>query len=150
MLFAPLVSFADDRDETLAACRKYQAAKQSVAEQCATAGNFKNCMRILFYNKFKIPADLVETYETICLMENLQAYSDEFNKSNKVENSEFPYYSGFRIRRDPNNPKIVYYNDIQISDANGKQKVDDYMLKNIRDTAKSLNMPDPTAGITQW
>jgi hypothetical protein len=53
-----------------------------------------------------------------------------------------------QVAYDRNNKKIMYVNDIQITDADGFQKVGDRMIQDIRDTARVYNnAPDPTAGI---
>ena len=52
------------------------------------------------------------------------------------------------VAYDKGNPKIMYVNNIQITDADGFQLVGDNMLNSIKDSARiANNAPDPTAGI---
>lgn len=52
-----------------------------------------------------------------------------------------------KVKKDPNNPNIVYVNGQQISDANGMQIVQNITMQNISRDAKAVGEPDPTAGI---
>lgn len=51
------------------------------------------------------------------------------------------------VQKNPTNPKIVYVNGVQVSDANGYQAIGDKMMNDIRADAAALGKPDPTAGI---
>lgn len=52
-----------------------------------------------------------------------------------------------KVKKDPNNPNIVYVNGQQISDENGMQIVQNITMKNISRDAKAVGEPDPTIGI---
>lgn len=54
---------------------------------------------------------------------------------------------GMSVQRDPKNPKILYVDRVQITDADGYQLVGNKSLANIKNAANALGRPDPTAGI---
>jgi hypothetical protein len=47
-----------------------------------------------------------------------------------------------QVQRDPNNPKIMYINRVQVTDANGNQFVGNKMLDDIKRFATRMNMPN--------
>lgn len=55
--------------------------------------------------------------------------------------------SKMKVQKDPSNPKIMYIGGVQVTDADGYQAVGNNYLNSIKDDARALKMPDPTAGI---
>ena len=55
--------------------------------------------------------------------------------------------SKMKVTYDPKNPKIMYIGGYQITDADGYQIAGDAYIKDIRDDARALKMPDPTANL---
>lgn len=55
--------------------------------------------------------------------------------------------SAFAINYDSKNPKIMYINGVQVTDAEGYQYRGDKYLKDIKLHAQLLKVPDPTANI---
>lgn len=55
--------------------------------------------------------------------------------------------SSMKVQKDPSNPKIIYIGGVQVTDADGYQAIGNSYLQSIKDDARALKMPDPTAGI---
>jgi len=57
------------------------------------------------------------------------------------------YGVAMKVQRNPQNPKIIYVDGVQITDAEGYQDVMNSTLDDIKNRANLLGRPDPTAGI---
>lgn len=55
--------------------------------------------------------------------------------------------SSLFVKKDPTNPKIIYINNMQITDKDGYQLVGNKLLNDLKNKARLLKKPDPTANI---